>query len=99
MDDGSYTDAQVSDVVGQIRRNKPPSACCPVCDTSLSLEPVIWRQIDRNGDDPEVRGVRFNDYWDVLRVGFSCQKCARGVGHVSLEQRGTDGVSNQTSDT
>ena len=93
-----YTDAQVVEVVDQIRRNTPPSARCPVCQTTLLMEPVIWQQIDRNGDDPEVRGVRFNDYKDVLRVGFNCPKCARGVGHVSMERGGADGVSNQISD-
>ena len=58
MDDGSYTDAQISDVVGQIRRNKPPAACCPACDTTLLLDPVIRRLIDKDGDGAEVRGAR-----------------------------------------
>ncbi len=83
----TYTDAQVAEVVEQVRRNKPPSARCPVCDRTLLLEPVIRRLIDRDGDDTELSGVRFKDHWDVLRVGFDCPNCG-GVGHVSLEQRG-----------
>ena len=83
----TYTDAQVAEVVEQVRRTKPPSASCPACDTTLSLEPMIWRLIDRNGDDPDLLGIRFNDHWDVLRVEFDCPNCG-GVGHVSLEQQG-----------
>ena len=80
----TYTDAQVAEVVEQIRRNKPPSARCPVCDTTLSLEPVIWQLIEGDGDDTELRGIRFKDLWDVLHVGFDCPNCGRRVGHVSL---------------
>ena len=87
MDDGSYTEAQVSDVVGQIRRNKPPSAGCPVCDTTLLLEPMIQRLIDTDGDDPEVRGARLDDRWDLFRVRFDCPNCGRGAGPVSVERR------------
>ena len=47
----SYTDAEVAEVVEQIRRNKPPSACCPVCDTTLSLGRVISRLVDKDCDD------------------------------------------------
>ena len=81
----TYTDAQVAEVVEQIRRNKPPSACCPVCDTTLSLEPVIWQLIEGHGGwDSELRGVWFKDLWDVLRVRFECPNCERWVGHASL---------------
>ena len=82
----AYTDAQVAKVVEQIRQNKPPSACCPVCDTTLLLEPVICQLIDRDCDDTELRGVQLDDHWDLIRVAFDCPDCGRGVGHVSLER-------------
>ncbi len=84
----TFTDAQTAEIVKQIRRNKPPSARCPVCDTTLVLEPVVCQLVERDCDDPPLRGVRFDDHWDVFHVGFDCPNCGQGVGHVCLEQRG-----------
>ncbi len=82
-----YAEAQIAEIVKQIRQNTPPSARCPLCGTKLWLEPVSSRAIERDGDETELRGVQFDEHWDVLSVGFDCPDCGRGVGHVSLEQR------------
>ena len=81
----TYTDAHIAGIVEQIQQSNPPSARCPVCDTTLLLEPVICQLIDRDCDDAELRGVRVDDQWDLFCVAFDCPTCGRGVGHVSLE--------------